>query len=590
MNTARILAFSLAAAAAGCGIPLSEPESTPINECSTSDDCAGGGVCAPVASGNACVADRADLPGLMLEIRPTATSAIGASVTYFVNVAEQGLTLQDVVASGQVRRFDPQLPALARVDGALRLPTGAPRCDMMAPADGSFPARAVLRRVARLPGLPSEEYTATAQPDVDEQGAILGYSFHADLPRGVYDIYVAPELPEGCATGPLPIFWPAQEISSAANTLNIEASEPQRLWGKLLVPPTMSIDGWSLELVEPEHGDLISESFQLMQASGVVEVDFDLDFDWTAQSRFAPLIRLRPPEGEALPTLHWDLSAVGILIGQQGLELSLTELDALPRHVEGTVLDTAGQPVVATVQIQSAEIAGDASSTAKYRLEVETDASGVFAADLPPGRYRVVARPVDLTRAATSKEIEFTAGDGCFCGQSIVVPNMSVLGGSVIGPGGEQMGGASVVAVPSALSSPRYFDQVLTLSPLQPREASAPLYGSGFALEVDPGSFDFSVRPLDGSGFPWLVRSRLFVAGADIAASVDLGELTVPYPAVLQGVIRDAAGEALPGAVVRAWLPVGDPAVEGEPMGVLQIGETLADGDGSYSLPLPPSL
>jgi hypothetical protein len=167
---------------------------------------------------------------------------------------------------------------------------------------------------------------------------------------------------------------------------------------------------------------------------------------------------------------------------------------------------------------------------------------------------------------------------------------MTVLGGSVVGPAGQQMGGASVVAVPSALSSPRYFDQVLTLSPLQPREASAPLYGNSFVLEVDPGSFDFSVRPLDGSGFPWLVRSRLFVAGADIAASVDLGELTVPYPAVLQGVIRDAAGEALPGAVVRAWLPVGDPAAEGEPVGVIQIGETLAYGDGSYLLPLPPSL
>ena len=588
MKLARSILLALAAAAAGCSIPLFDAEPAPVNECSSSDDCATGGVCAAVGSGNACVATRADLPGLLLEIRPGATTTKGAGVTSFVDLADQGLTLQDVVSAGQVRRFDPQLPVPARIEGALRLPAGAPRCGLPAPGDASFPARFVFRRVARLPGLPPEEYTATSQPDTDDEGQ-LHHLFQLDLPVGTYDIYIAPELPPDCADGPLPIFLPAQPIDSSGR-LNIEPGPPQRLWGKLLVPSSMRVDGWTLELVDPEHGDLISDSLLLMQTQGDQSVDFDLDYDWTSTD-FAPLIRLRPPAGEALPTLHWDLSAVAILISPStGLELSLADLDAVPRHVEGQVLDTDGAPVVATVQIQSAEIAGDTSSTAKYRLEVETDESGVFAADLPPGRYRVVARPVDLFHAAAVKEIEFSAAEGCFCGQSIEVPNMTLLGGSAAGPVGEAMGSASVVASPSALASSRYFDQVLTLSPLQPRESSTQLFGGAFALEVDPGYFDLSIRPADGSGYPWLARPRLSVAGADITAEVDLGALTVPYPAVLHGVIRNTDGEPLPGAVVRAWLPVGDPTDKDEPVGVIQIGATLARGDGSYILPLPPSL
>ncbi|AKT36680.1 carboxypeptidase-like regulatory domain-containing protein [Chondromyces crocatus] len=588
MSRTHVALLHLAVASFGCSIPLFENPPVPRNECVTSDDCAGNSVCVLVGERNACAAINVDLPGLLLEIRTPVNSSLG-SVAFLIDVESQELVLRDIMRDGQVRPFNPQLPELAQFKGTLRLPDGVGRCGIEETPDGSFPASAVLRRVDRTSGLPPEEYAAGSHFEVDEAGG-RSFVFRADLPRGLYDVYVTPQLPVGCEDGPLPVFWPAQEVDSRA--LNFDVRPPERLWGRFAVPTTMSVDGWSLELVEPEHGDIISETLTLAHSPSVDKVSFDIHFDWTARGRFDPLIRLRPPVSEALPTLHWDLSAVGILIGPDGLDLSLAELNAVPRHVEGQVLDAQGSPVVAAVQIQSAEIAGDASSAANYRLEVETDVSGIFTADLPPGHYRIVARPVDPVRihAVASKEMEIPAGDGCFCGQSITVSEMVTMEGHVLGPGGESIGAASVVAAPSTMASQRYFDKVLALPTLRPREAPTQLVGSRFSLKVDPGSLDFSTQPVDGSGYPWLVRPRLLVAGAEIAETVSLGSLTVPYPVFLQGVIRDTRGGRLPHSVVRAWLPVGDPLAKDGPAGVIQIGETLALGDGTYTLPLPPSL
>lgn len=587
-NRARSVTLALALAASGCSIPLSDIELGPVNQCTASSDCATGAVCASVNGAGTCVATEADLPGLILEVRPHASSAFGPNVSFLVDVAQQGLALQDIDTAGQVRGFDPQLSTLARVDGKLHLPEGAPRCEVPASGDRSFPASAVFRRVAPFFGLPPAEYTASAVTEADDAGNLIGYAFHADLPKGKYDIYVVPEVPMGCTNGPLPVFLAQTDITGATNALNIDATPKRKLAGQLVeIPLDMSVDGWSLELVEPKYGALLSQTQTLAHPQGESEVAFDVDYDWTDQEDFTPIVRLRPPEGKALPALHWDLDVVFLMNPDSNAQLSLSELDAV-RHVEGQVLDDSGQPVVATVQFQSMKLDQDSAQT--FRLEADTDEAGVFAADLPPGRYRVVARPVDLTKAVAAKEIEFPADEECFCGQSIVVPDMGVLRGSVSGPAGEPMDPAYVVAAPSPLGETGYFAQFIALQPPQPREAATQLSAGMFALEVDPGTFDFSVRPPDGLGYPWLVRPRLFVAPSDIAAASDLDPMTVSYPAILHGVIRDPAGGALAGAVVRAWLPVSDHARSNEPAGVIQIGETLAQIDGSYILPLPPSL
>jgi hypothetical protein len=150
------------------------------------------------------------------------------------------------------------------------------------------------------------------------------------------------------------------------------------------------------------------------------------------------------------------------------------------------------------------------------------------------------------------------------------------------------MDGASVVAVPSLGDVTNYLNQVLNPEPLLPRQASGVLRNGAFSIGVDPGEFDFSVRPTPGSAYPWLVRPRLVVPPTD-AAVIDL-ELAMSYPAVLQGVVRDASsGDRLADAAVVAWLPVERKTAQGTVTGVIQIGETRSESDGSYVLPLPPS-
>jgi hypothetical protein len=153
------------------------------------------------------------------------------------------------------------------------------------------------------------------------------------------------------------------------------------------------------------------------------------------------------------------------------------------------------------------------------------------------------------------------------------------------------MDGASVFAVPSRSQVTAYLGQVLSPEPLLPRQASGVLRNGAFSMGVDPGEFDFSVRPTPGSAYPWLVRPRLTVSAMD-AAVTDL-DLAMSYPAVLQGVVRDASGARLGDAAIVAWLPIGSATESGdaqEPVTRgIQIGETRSAADGSYVLPLPPS-
>ena len=62
-------------------------------------------------------------------------------------------------------------------------------------------------------------------------------------------------------------------------------------------------------------------------------------------------------------------------------------------------------------------------------------------------------------------------------------------------------------------------------------------------------------------------------------------DVTVPYPVLIKGRLTDPDGVPVPGASVRALLPLPD-----KPNVVIVIGEAMTGPDGAYLLPLPPSL
>ncbi|WP_437570209.1 carboxypeptidase-like regulatory domain-containing protein [Sorangium sp. So ce542] len=580
----RALLFACLPASVACSIPLEDAASGPTNACDRSVECGPGATCAEVDGHRACVSTSAHLDGLLLEIRPRVSREVSAEVSHLLDL-DAGSIFPPDDAGGQVHSLDLRIPPPARATVTLRL--GGSYCGGL--TGGDFPVKAEFRRIAPLLGLPAQSYAAVSEPNGSD-----GHRFQLAIPPGSYHLYLVPQPHSSCSGDlPPPIFLPNQQVPEQW-TLGVTAEAPAVLQGSLQVPAGLSVDGWKLDVVDPLTGSVISQVGVLEQGEPsppgtASRVEFSLKFHWTGRetSQKSPLIRLRPKDGEPRPTVYWELAAIALHGSTANLTLSLLQLDAAARRVEGRTLDASGNPVLSAVRIQSATI--DQAPTAAYKLDTETDASGLFRADLPPGEYVVFAQPInDTTKARAKQSLKFAAGDDCYCGQSILIPEAGTLRGRVQGPTGELMDGASVVAVPSLGDVTNYINQVLNPEPPLPRQASGVLRNGAFSIGADPGEFDFSVRPTPGSAYPWLVRPRLVVPPTD-AAVIDL-ELAMSYPAVLQGVVRDASsGDRLADAAVVAWLPVERKTAQGTVTGVIQIGETRSEPDGSYVLPLPPS-
>ena len=115
---------------------------------------------------------------------------------------------------------------------------------------------------------------------------------------------------------------------------------------------------------------------------------------------------------------------------------------------------------------------------------------------------------------------------------------------------------------------------------------------------VVAGAIDVSVRPLDGTHLPWVVLTNVQSAVDDGGAPRDINlpvitlPLPTPYPPSgspsVPGELTDSSGNALPGALVRAYaFPAMPPTADGgtpRPRGARLIGMTQTDDHGSFQL------
>jgi len=230
-------------------------------------------------------------------------------------------------------------------------------------------------------------------------------------------------------------------------------------------------------------------------------------------------------------------------------------------------------------------------------------------------------------------------------GKTLLVPSAATVRGSVAaGFGGGKVENATVQALPAAfgkracvladggldaggpdagcaVSKVGVLDVALGGGGFVPRAASATTIGTSFTMtEVDcggcvagaPAYFDMSVRTLDGSRFPWLVRT-----GVAVESDVNIGQLVLPLPIVQQGVVDIPNGPLekptpVAGALITAYVMRNDlGAYVQDPTGlksctsvgsgpqqpdvrcirsVLQVAETRAANDGSFELVLPSSI
>jgi hypothetical protein len=604
---------ALLAASAGCGVPLMEPGATLANACTTAEECGADGVC--VAS--QCVSTKASLSGLLLQIDLPSNAPWGAGTSTLVDPAEDGLVLQGRSDLGFVVAHDLLVPTLVNVN-AVRLEV-SPAPEGCVPAnDGSMPLAVQMQPAEQPVGLPLGQYSTESALLADEAGTL--YSASLDVPAGQYDIYLRLDRDEQDPNDPNracrlpPVLLSNHDISGSSVTVNVTVGAPVELTGFVTgLSANVSLTGWTIELVENGGGRPISTSQTFGKRAlgdtssahwGDPEADggttpappapFALAY-WPELAGQA-LIRLSPPaDAVAMPTALWLLDAVD-LDGDHHVGLDLSALSAAePVDLSGSVLDeSSGGGVGANVTIQSQELlGGEFGGNVAYRSTADAGSSGQFDLSLLPGTYKVIAvpggAPTEAITEATWKINQNDLGGG----RTILLNPKGSLVGSVLTPSGAAAFRVPSTLQPSASPALSYLDEVLSTYDLLPTTATALADDAGaFAIPVDPGVFDLSLRPEDSSGYPWLVRARVTIQPSTEPTVADLGALSLSNPVLLQGQVRSSGGGALPGAVVRAWLPVpADPSGSaGARPTVIQIARAMSDGSGGYQLYLPASI
>jgi hypothetical protein len=576
-----ILSVSALFALSGC-VMLAGESAQVTNTCSSDDDCEGG-VCVDVFGAPACVATRADLPGLILEVQPSAESSYGAGTSFLVPFAGGGLAAQS--DTGIVLEQDLVLPRSQVSPIELYIDYDYKDCPLA--ASRVLAADFVFYRNSIHAGLPDHEATAIAL-----DGSIDAYI--VDLPRGIYDMHVIPHAPADCAgLPPPPTFLSGLDISQGGK-LDLHLTAPPRfIGGTIGFPKGQDLTGWSIQVVEPKRGKPISHTQALEVEPLNLYASYNLEYFWSYSVDSSPVLRLTPPPGVKAPRLFWEIAALSPLDPNDtniAANLVLVDLDAVGRDVDAFVVDTHGNAVVSTITFRSLELSGNASNNANFSIVVDTGSDGRFATKLPPGRYKVTAHPTfDTSKAVTTEEWEIV-GDACVCGKGLVIRDKSTISGEVVLPNGFPLNSGTATVYPSRSPARPYLSSHLVADAPTSQISSASLGPTGsFALLADPGLVDLLVVPPPGSLFPWLVRSQLDVKPNDNGVEVfNLPSLGLSHPAIIGGVVRGPDNAIVAKGTVRAWMPV--TAAGSSNTVVIQIGETTTEADGRFTLPLAPSI
>jgi hypothetical protein len=117
----------------------------------------------------------------------------------------------------------------------------------------------------------------------------------------------------------------------------------------------------------------------------------------------------------------------------------------------------------------------------------------------------------------------------------------------------------------------------------RPFEVTTAADGS-FSASVDPGMYDVTVRPVDGTRFPWIVSP----AHTFSKSNTKLDRLFIPAPVPLSLTLHDPLADLpIAQAVVSAYAFTSCSPAPCNGV-ALQIGQGFTDGNGSFQMFLTP--
>lgn len=586
MSTRRLLALSSVlsvglsvglGALGGCGLdtavdPLAE------NGCTVTSDCVSGDVCVTnnLLGRGVCVATDAELGAVLLEVKPTNG---GESSFVFPAAVE----VDGASPSGLVKNVELTLPESYPVTG---LVIGPPAQVMDCQGtDGSIPVSVTLHRV--FDAGPFRFDASTLSTIVFTSATASTAAFSLDVPAGKYVAHVVPTSLEGCPAPPPPRLVPVEVLEEEGALLDLDASTWSTLKGTLTVPADVDVEGWTLELVDPTYGHVISDAFTLTTPpEGEPTVDIGGESGIRYNRVDGAILRLRNATGELV--VHWSVSALD-LNSDGVVDVDLLDLVAVPEDVEATLIDASEQVIPnAQVTLQSRSLTGNANQNASFRVSTTSDTLGVVRVSLVPGTYAVTVVPTTEGVAAFSEDWEISSGMGG-SGKGFKLPLQTRVLGTVADHSGVELVSAPLRFGPRPRSID-YFQQAFNVDGQVTRYTSATTTELGtFEALVDPGTVDVAVTMLADTGYPWLVLPSRVVPDSSDLPTFDLGALEMPSPAVVQGLVTSSAAEGsapLSLALVYAYVKAGD-----DPNApLIQVGATKTDVKGRFFLPLPPTI
>jgi hypothetical protein len=248
-------------------------------------------------------------------------------------------------------------------------------------------------------------------------------------------------------------------------------------------------------------------------------------------------------------------------------------------QVSGTVASQGdGLPIAADVVVTSTKLytTSDLIANLVYSTFFHTDPDGNYTVLLPPGDYDVVVTPQASGFAKTVSTLLVDAAHATQAGKSLVANRKRVVTGSAVVSDGRPLAGADVIAQAAAAGQPGG-----DAPERRPRAGTARTDALGsFTLELDSGTYDFIIRPKDGSRLPWVVSPSRVVGETDVVLST----IDIPAPIDASMKILDPVGNHIPQALVRAFAqPVATSGESGAPPYV-EIGRAYTDGTSSFEM------
>jgi hypothetical protein len=407
-----------------------------------------------------------------------------------------------------------------------------------------------------------------------------------------------------CSVGIAPLLQtgvrvdPPSSVDPNATQRTIVLGPQKEISGTIQIPEgTGGLDGWTLDLIEPSLGRVISTTAAL---GAVNPTNFQITYrpvQTTADNNSlgsdapgvtapsdTPFIRVSPPKnnGGPLPTAFWSLAVD--LDGDGIVNLNMSSLVNQVSHIRGRIESADRQaPVPSTVTFTSVSLNGVSEGlTASYATNVKSDSDGTFAVDLVSGTYSVVAAPEPISGFAVTQTTWIVANDQIAGASPVVLavaPKTRVSGHAEAAANGAPLIASSIQAVPVVpAASIGVLHAILAQDPPSTRAGNVVADGNGsFQIDLDPGAYNVSARPPEGSGFPWSIHPNV-----SVGAGSDPLNVQVPYAIPVDGIVTDAGGQAVRNAILRAYAPLPDGS------GTIQVGETRTDETGHYLLLLPP--